>query len=195
MLCTVEDIRERAHAMLNTWDAAHITETIAAVAERIARETGRVFGSYGGSNPLSAATAETRIYEALNTGYCLIEDVLRLDEVAWAASDTATPSVTTVYRMRRNSAGSIFALDNGMWDAGNLVYLTGVFGYTETVPADIWDAAVAWTIRTLKEADAAYQDATAIPEMGQLVYRKAIPGDVRRVLARYERHSPVARVQ
>jgi hypothetical protein len=85
-------------------------------------------------------------------------------------------------------------LDNGPWVESDLVYVTGEFAYGAAVPDDIWDIAVAWTIRTLKEADAAYQDATAIPEMGQLVYRKAVPGDVLRVLSRYTRVTPVLRV-
>lgn len=186
MLCTVEDVRARAHAELNTWDETHIEATIAAVCRRIAEETGRQFEA--------AAEDETHVYEALRDGYVLIDDALTLTEVAFAATEVATPTATTTYRTRRNPSRSIYALDNGPWVESDLVYVTGEFAYGAAVPDDIWDIAVAWTIRTLKEADAAYQDATAIPEMGQLVYRKAVPGDVLRVLSRYTRVTPVLRV-
>jgi len=186
MLCTVTDVRARAHAELNTWDETHIAATIAAIGTRVAEETGRQFEA--------GAEDETRVFEALRDGYVLIEDALTLTEVAYAQIETATPTATELYRTRRNPSRSIYALDNGPWSEGDLVYVTGAFGYATAVPNDIWDVAVAWTIRTLKEADAAYQDATAIPEMGQLVYRKAIPGDVQRVLSRYRRVTPVIRV-
>ena len=188
MLCTVTDVRDRAHAELNTWDETHIAATIAAIGTRVAEETGRQFEA--------GAEDETRVrvFEALRDGYVLIEDALALTEVAYAETEAATPTATTTYRTRRNPSRSIYALDNGPWSEGDLVYVTGTFGYAAAVPNDIWDVAVAWTIRTLKEADAAYQDATAIPEMGQLVYRKAIPGDVVRVLGRYRRVTPVIRV-
>lgn len=185
MLCTVDDVQARAHAELTDWDETHIAAVIAAVSERIARETLREF---------EVGASETRVFEAVYDGYVSIDDAVTLSAVTWHANAAATPVAATVYRTRRNAGMGINALDNGEWAEGDMVSVTGTFGYASSVPADIWDIAVAWTIRTLKAADAAYQDATAIPEMGQLLYSKAIPADVRRVLHRYYRVTPVLRV-
>jgi len=182
MLCAVEDVQERAHAELSEWAESHIAATIEAVSARIEAETERVFVSQG---------PETRVYEAQRDAYVEIEDAAVLTEVAYG---TAVYTVTTAYRARLNAGRGIVALDRGPWRAGDLVRVVAEFAYGTSVPRDVWDASVAWTIRTLKMADGAYQDTTAIPEMGELVYSRAIPADVGRVLARYRRVTPVWRV-
>ncbi len=186
MLCTVEDVQARAHADLADWSEDHIESVIAAVGARIDVETLREF---------EVGTSETRVFEAQRDGVVNIEDAVTITEVAWMSSEYATPVLTTVYRTRRNRGQGIYALEHGEWAEEDLIRVTGTFGYASSVPADIWDIAVAWTIRTLKSADAAYQDATAIPELGQLVYSKAIPADVARVLQRYRRVTPVMRIE
>ena len=186
MLCTVEDVQARAHADLAEWDESHIEAVIGAVGARIAAETLRAF---------EVGTSETRTFEAQRDAVVNIDDAVTISAVSWQASAEATPVATTVYRTRRNRHQGIYALEHGEWAEEDLVSVTGTFGYATSVPADIWDIAVAWTIRTLKSADAAYQDATAIPEMGQLLYSKAIPADVQRVLQRYRRVTPVMRVE
>ena len=186
MLCTVEDVQARAHAVLAEWDESHIEAVIGAVGARIEAETLREF---------EVGASETRVFEAQRDGVVNIEDAVAISAVSWQASAEAMPVAATLYRTRRNQQRGIYALEHGEWSEEDLVNVTATFGYAASVPADVWDIAVAWTIRTLKSADAAYQDATAIPEMGQLVYSKAIPADVARVLQRYRRVTPVMRVE
>jgi hypothetical protein len=185
MLCTVEDVQARAHAELSDWDEAHIESVIEAVGAKIEAETHREF---------EVGTSETRTFEALRDGFVSINDAVTVTAVTYQTNADTTPVTSTAYRSRRNPIMSIAHLDYGEWAEADLVNVTGTFGYAASVPYDIWDIAVAWTLRTLKAADAAYQDATAIPEMGQLVYSKAIPADVRRVLDRYRRVTPVMRI-
>lgn len=185
MLCTVEDVQARAHATLAEWDEEHIEAVITAVSERIAAEALREF---------EAGTSETRTFEAQRDGVVNIDDAVTITAVTWQVDADATPVASTTYRTRRNRGMGISGLDYGEWAEGDLIAVTGTFGYAASVPADIWDTAVAWALRTLKSADAAYQDATAIPEMGQLIYSKAIPADVQRVLQRYRRVTPVMRI-
>ena len=185
MLCTVEDVQARAHADLAEWDEDHIEAVIEAVSARIDAETLREF---------AVGASETRVFEALRDGFVNIDDAVTISAVTWQADAEATPTASTTYRTRRNRGMGVYGLDYGEWAESDLVGITATFGYAASVPADIWDIAVAWTIRTLKSADAAYQDATAIPEMGQLIYSKAIPADVQRVLQRYRRVTPVMRI-
>ena len=55
------------------------------------------------------------------------------------------------------------------------------------MPPDVREAVAVWVLRTIKSADTGHSDATAMPELGTLIYNKAIPADVRRMLNRYER--------
>lgn len=189
MLCTADQVRARAQGQLTGWTTEHIEGVIESVSQAMQEESAREFES--------GAAGEERVYEAPRDGYAPIEDALIINSVTYRATevDTEIAVATTAYRTKRHPrALSVYALDNGPWAAGALVHVTGQYGYADVVPADIADAAIAWTLRTLKSADAAYQDATAIPEMGQLVFSKAIPADVRRVLERYARKTPVRRV-
>jgi hypothetical protein len=159
---------------------AHVEQVIDAVSMRIDEETGRTFES---------TDSEERVFEAQRNGFVTVDDVI-ISTVTWNGSVVGSDE----YSERRNRSLSAWALVDGPWYAGDEVTVTGTFGYSNSVPSDIWDLAVTWSMRVLKRADAGYQDSTAIPELGELVYRRAIPADVRRVLERYTRHSPVLRI-
>lgn len=182
MYCTFADVKDRLRAELTRWDEDHVDDVIAAVSRRIDEETGRTF---------ETGDAETRVYEAQRDGFCTIDDCATLTSVVWEDETVDSDE----YSVRRNPRLlSVWALVNGSWDEGDEITVTGQFGYSATAPFDIWDVCVSWSARTLKQADAGLQDATAIPELGQLVYSAAIPADVRRTLQRYTRHSPVLRI-
>lgn len=74
-----------------------------------------------------------------------------------------------------------------VWTAGADVAISAGWGYSATVPWPIWDSCVALVVRAMERAKSGYQDASAIPELGQLVYAKAIPADVRDVLDRFRK--------
>jgi len=71
----------------------------------------------------------------------------------------------------------------GTWPLRADVAITGPWGYSEDVPWDIWDSCVALVVRALGRAKTAYQDASAIPELGEMIYAKALPPDVAKVLS------------
>lgn len=189
MLCTADQVRARAQGQLTGWTTEHIEGVIAAVSQAMQEEAEREFES--------GESGVERVYESPRDGYVPIEDALIINSVTYRATeaDSEIAVASTAYRTKRHPrALSVYVLDNGPWLAGCLVHITGQFGYADQVPYDIADAAIIWALRTLKSADAAYQDATAIPELGQLVFSKAIPADVRRVCERYARKTPVRRV-
>ena len=69
------------------------------------------------------------------------------------------------------------------------VKVTAPFGYSSTdkTPDDIKQAAIITAVRWFKRGQQGYQDAGAIPELGQLMYTKALDPDVAETLAHYWR--------
>jgi len=77
----------------------------------------------------------------------------------------------------------------GTWPLRADVAITGAWGYAEEVPWLIWDSCVALVVRALGRAKTAYQDGSAIPELGEMIYAKALPADVQSSLATYRKTS------
>jgi hypothetical protein len=175
--CTVADVRARLAAELSDRGEGDLELAIEAATARIEQETGRVF---------EAGAEETRIYAAIRDEYCLVHDLLSVSGVLWEGVPVASGDFWGVPLY-----SPLWMALRGPWRAGDEVSVTGVFAYSDPPPHDIWEVCVMWVIRTIKSADAAYGDATAVPELGQLVYRSAIPAEVRRVLERYRRVTPV----
>lgn len=182
--CTFDDVKARLRAELNRWDDTHVEQIIEAVSTRIEQETARVF---------VASSSETRVFEASRDGFCTVDDLLTLTSISWTGG-TLTADDYRVKRNRLSADLSIWAFQGGPWSELDEVTVVGTWGFTSTCPPDIWDTCVVWSTRAMKEADAGLQDATAIPELGQLVYAKAVPANVRRVLNRYALVTPVRRV-
>jgi len=171
MYVTADDVLDRAGAQLADRD---LNNVIATVTDRIERETNRCF---------LISTEETRTFYAQRAGYCVIDDLqtvtsIRVDGVA-----------ITDYRLRRTNPRSAYhAITSDYITRDAEVAITGTWGTTMAVPPDIRDIVIVWVRRIIKADDAGgSQDVTAIPELGQLVYSKAIPADVKRVLDRWRR--------
>ena len=118
--------------------------------------------------------------------------ILSIDDLLGWNSVTVDGVAVSLTNLRRQPFGStpttwIERVSGAAWTAGANVAIAGAWGYSEEVPWDIWDACVVLVVRTLERAKTAYQDASAIPEMGQLVYAKALPADVRATLKRFRR--------
>ena len=62
------------------------------------------------------------------------------------------------------------------------VKITGIFGYSSTVPDLIKMAATAQVIRWYMKAKQAWQDGSANPEMGMMVYAKRLDPDIKEML-------------
>jgi hypothetical protein len=69
------------------------------------------------------------------------------------------------------------------------VKVTAPFGYstTDNTPDDIKQAAIITTVRWFKRGQQGFQDAGAVPELGQMFYVKALDPDVAETLAHYWR--------
>jgi hypothetical protein len=172
MYVTCAEVLARSGSQLNDRDLENV---IAAVTDRIERETSRVF---------VVSELETRSFYAARAGYCVIDDLQR------ATSVTVDGVAITDYRLRNtNPQAAYHAITSDLITRDAEVGIRGYWGTTEEVPPEIKDVAIVWARRVIKSDDAGgSQDVTAIPEMGQLVYSKAVPADVKRVLDRWRRN-------
>lgn len=171
MYVSAAEVIARSGSMLAARD---INNVIAAVTDRIERETGRCF---------MVSEVESRTFYAQRAGYCVIDDLQRETSV------TVNGVALADYRLRNlNPQAAYHAITSDYIPRDAEVSIRGYWGTTEEVPPDIKDATITWVRRIIKADDAGgSQDVTAIPELGQLVYSKAIPADVKRVLDRWRR--------
>jgi hypothetical protein len=171
MYVTVEEVQARSGSSLTQRD---LEAVIVAVTDRFERETNRVF---------LVSDLETRSFFAQRNGYCVIDDLQSATSVL--VDDVAI----TDYRLRNTTPQAAYhAITSDYIARDSAVSVRGYWGATEEVPPDVKDAVIVWVRRIIKADDAGgSQDATAIPEMGKLVYSKAIPSDVKRVLDRWRR--------
>jgi hypothetical protein len=171
-----EEVQARAGSQLADRDLDSVIE---AVTDRIERETRRVF---------LVSDLETRPFDAQRDGYCTIDDLQR-------ATSVIVDGVTLTadqYRLRAlNPRAAYHAITSDQIEEDSAVEVRGYWGTTDEVPPEIKDIAITWVRRIIKSDDSGgSQDATAIPELGQLVYSKAVPADVKRVLDRWRRVTP-----
>ncbi len=182
MYCSVSDVTTRIE--LETMPSVNLDFLIQAVTARIERYCDRVFTRV----PASDGEYEERRFLAAGNTVLEIDDLLELESVT---VDGSTEDTDDIFCMPFGQFPTTWLEYEGgdTWPAGDEVVISGVWGYSETVPWPIWDAAVALAVRALERAKTAYQDASAIPEMGEMVYARAFPPDVRDTLNRYRRPS------
>lgn len=66
------------------------------------------------------------------------------------------------------------------------IKVTGIFGYSATPPADIAQACKIQTFRWFMRAKQGYQDASANPEVGQMMYLQQLDPDIKELLRSYQ---------
>lgn len=175
MYVTADEVVARSGSTLAARD---LNNVIAAVTDRIERETGRCFIA------TDANTPEARTFSPERNGYCVIDDLQSVTSI----SADGVELQSSQYKLKRLKPGAAYHSVAGSFDLDDELTITGVWGTTVTVPPDIKDAVITWARRIIKADDAGgMQDVTALPELGQLVYSKAIPADVKRVLDRWRR--------
>lgn len=176
--CTAADVRALGVCQLADHDIEGLIE---AATVRIEQETRRVFEAVG---------PEVRTFECIRDEYCLIDDALSITAVS---HEDAALTADDWKAYPPGSKSPKWALKDlvGTWLAGDEMDVTATWGYSSTPPADIKEACAVWVLRMAKQADAGFEDATAIPELGQLVFNRAIPEHVRTVIERYRRVTPV----
>jgi hypothetical protein len=178
MYCSVADVTTRID--LSTLPGVNLDHLIRASTQRIETYCNRVF-------PRVPATGqETRHFLGTGSTVLSIDDLLDWHSVE---VDDVAVSLTGLRQMPFGKSPSTWIeYESGAtWAVGADVAIVGAWGYAEKLPWEIWDSCVALVVRALERAKTAYQDASAIPEMGQLVYAKAMPADIRDVLRRFRR--------
>jgi len=173
--CTVAQVQARIRSDFSDRD---LETAIEAATKRIIEECGK--------REFEESASESRAFEAVRDGFCVIDDLLTVSAVTW--EDGAVDE--DVYSLKPGGSRTPKWAILGPWYEGDEVTITGTWGYSESVPADIRDACIEWVVRSIKRADSGYGDTSAIPELGQLIYQKAIPAEVLRVLERYQRKVP-----
>lgn len=159
----------------STLAARDIDNVIAAVTDRIERETNRCF---------LVSELEARTFAPVRDGYCVIDDLQR--ETSVVVNDVTLDA--SQYRLKNVNPRAAYYAITGDFDRDDELIIRGYWGTTEEVPPEIKDITITWVRRVIKADDAGgSNDVTAIPELGQLVYSKAIPADVKRVLDRWRR--------
>jgi hypothetical protein len=168
---TADEVVARSDSQLADRDLENVIE---AVTDRIENETNRVF---------MVSELETRSFYAQRAGYCLIDDL------QCETSVTVDGVAIADYRLKNATPQAAYhAITSDLIARDAEVAIRGYWGTMEEVPPEIKDITITWVRRIIKSDDAGgSQDVTAIPEMGQLVYSKAIPADVKRVLDRWRR--------
>jgi hypothetical protein len=158
---------------------------------RIERVTGRVF------RRVPTTGTEARNFLGNGGAQLFIDDLLTLSSLTIDDDDVDTDDVLCMPYGKTPTTWLEFSDETVWWypSSGTRsawplradVEITGAWGYAEDVPWDIWDACVGLVVRALGRAKSAYQDASAIPELGQLVYSMALPADVKDTLLRLKR--------
>ena len=178
MYCTVADVMTRIN--VSTMPDVNLDFLIQAVTERIERYCDRVF------TRVPADGEEERQFLGAGSSILTIDDLLSWTSVT---VDDAEVQLTDLRRMPFGKTPTTWLVyeSGAEWERGAEVAVEGVWGYSETLPWPVWNAAVAWVVRELERAKTAYQDASASVDVGQLIYAKAVPADIREVLNEYRR--------
>lgn len=145
-----------------------------------------------------AAAEATKYFDGNGKEYLIVPDLVTIsasglivEDDTWVATDYI------LYPLNETPKMKIFVDPDGAYSAFTAgrknVEITANWGYAANAPAedndlaDLWDVCVQLAIRSFKAAEQAYQDAGAIPELGQLFYKKALTPYMVEVLNRYKR--------
>ena len=195
--CTDYDVRQGLAAGDTTDDAIGeedgdlIWDIIAAVSRFIDEYKGVESGAY------LASGSETRYYTGTGRRRQRIDMATTVSAVAveetdgtytswtadtdyylWPYNYSALGEPVRVMEVVRKSGSS-----KSVWNIGpKRVQVTGVFGVSTTVPADIQQACAALVTRVYKSYQTGWQDAGASLELGQLIYAQAQHPSVKMIL-------------
>ena len=148
----------------------------------------------------TAASPATRTYDGNGGEQLLIDRCLNLVSVktqGYTISTQSDGSVIRTLNTARDISGDCFLGPMGL-DAGFIVerqtgffplgkrniVVTGVFGQSATIPADIKRAATRLAIHFMKQVDANYQNQVGGGQLGVPVFTQDIPSDVCAILDR-----------
>ena len=182
--CTPEDVKTVNRLNITSADDdAALAQFIDAVSLRIDQMHNLPEGGYA----VSADTTRYYQYNEIRRGrLCL--DVPCLS-VTTLTNGTGTAIPANSYRLHpRNDSRKYFIellrLTGYDWgyDTDGEITVTGKFGYSLTTPPNVVEATAVWAGWILKRYQAALQDASVNFDLGQLVYNKAVPDQVKALL-------------
>lgn len=176
MYCDEADVTTRID--ISDLPTVNLGYLIRSVTARIERETGgRVF------QQVPASGTEARDFMVARAGWrqLFINDLLTLSSIT---VDGDAVDVDDLFLMPVGETPTTWLEYQAMaeWTPRVVVEVTGTWGYSEDVPWEVWDACVVLCVRALQRAKSAYQDASAMPELGELVYAMALPAEVKATL-------------
>lgn len=172
MYATIQDVSARLD--VREYPRYDLEKAIRSATRRCEAYCRRVFTRV----PADSELYETRHF--LGTGLPMldIDDLLTLDSITIEGSSVDTDDLLLMPFGKTPTTWLEYKA-GGTWTERADVALSGAWGYSETVPWDIWDSIVALVARAIQQAKAGYQDASAVPELGELVYNLSLPHGVR----------------
>jgi hypothetical protein len=182
MYCDMSDVTDRID--VQNIPTFNMESLIRAETRRIEMYCSRVFTRV----PSTALTYEARNFLGRGEKVLPIDDLLELSTIT-ADGVAVVVADVRLFPYGRTPTTWLEYEDRAAWERGSEIIITAGWGYATAPPWDIWDACVALCVRSMERAKMAYADASAIPELGQLVYARAIPVDIRQVLDLYRKLS------
>jgi hypothetical protein len=178
MYCSTTDVAQRLE--MASLPATNVERLIVAATERIERETGRVF------TRTPAEGFETRTFLTERSRLAPVDDLLEINSLTLGgtALDTddlylmplgKTPTTWLEYRA------------SYLWPPRGFLEISGAWGYSVATPIEIWDACVIWVAHAVQRVVTGYQDASADPTSGSLVFAQPMPPEVRRIIDQYRK--------
>lgn len=185
--CTATQVK--AAGRLNISGSAYDTE-LAALVTAASRWIDRATWQIDNAFAASGATARYYRQDAI-LGKTLHLDAPLISVSSLANGDSSTVSSSNYWLQPRNSSyyWSIELKSAYSWTfpTDGFVTVTGVWGFSTTVPDPIREATAMLAGWMFKRYQAALQDNTASPELGELVYGEAIPKQVMALIRPYQR--------
>lgn len=185
--CTATQVK--AAGRLNITTSTYDTE-LAAIVTAASRWVDRV--TWGIDNAFAASGNTSRYYRGDSVdNSTLYLDAPLISVNSLTNGDSATITSANYWLMPRNSSyyWSIrlkSTADGWNFDTDGEVIVNGVWGFSTTVPDAVREATAMLSGWMFKRYQAALQDNTANPEMGQIIYGEAIPKQVMALLEPYK---------
>lgn len=176
--CTTVDVRDKARLDIDTADK---DAGIAALIDAVSLRLDQMHNLPEGGFQVSADTTRYYGYDAIHCGRLYLDMPCLSVTSLTNGDESAIPTNGFRLHPRNESRKQFIELLTG-WNWGfntdGEIVVVGKFGYSETPPDNIVEAAAMWSAYLFKRYQAALQSATAMPELGQLVYHEAIPSQV-----------------
>ena len=183
--CTAADVRTALNIAGHTYDT-QLTQLATAAGEWVDQHCNVLVGGFAPA----ADTTRQFLANAVNS------NTLRLDRplltLTSLQNGDGTAISTGVVRLlplngTRKDLIAFVPSSSVVWTftGDNVIQVTGRWGYSLTVPAPVKEATIMLASWLFKRYQAALQDATAVSELGELVYSAAVPKQVISMLAPY----------